>query len=288
MFKFAERPIILMKYIFTLGIVLLSFIAGAQYYYKDIIGTSETNAMMKLYKANRVAKVSITGYDADGNRTEDFFGVQVLTGNGELHTATRSNETDETRLVSVFDNESRLVKTYDSTGSMFSTSTYVYDEAGRLKSITSISSDTGNAINTTEIHNWFYNAAGKAEKMTRMVNGTTNLEVQFVYDADGNLAEEKPLKNGVAQESVYYYYDDNNRLTDIARFNRRARRVLPDYIFYYGAKGELIQKLTVPANSSNYMIWRYQYDQRGLKIREVAYTKDKEVTGKIEYAYVFN
>jgi hypothetical protein len=49
----------------------------------------------------------------------------------------------------------------------------------------------------------------------------------------------------------------------------------------------VIQKITVPANSSEYLIWRYQYDDKGLKIKEAVFDKHKQLTGKIEYIYQF-
>ena len=67
----------------------------------------------------------------------------------------------------------------------------------------------------------------------------------------------------------------------------KAKRLLPEYMFEYSPANQIIQKITVPSNGSNYLIWRYQYDDRGLKVREAVFDKYKQLTGKIEYQYQF-
>ena len=49
----------------------------------------------------------------------------------------------------------------------------------------------------------------------------------------GNVIEELPYIKKISGEKTYYYYDGKNRLTDIVRFNTKARRLLPDYMFEY-------------------------------------------------------
>jgi hypothetical protein len=56
-------------------------------------------------------------------------------------------------------------------------------------------------------------------------------------------------------------------------------------MFEYAPDGKVIQKITVPANSSDYLIWRYQYNSNGLKIKEAIYDRHKTLNGKIEYQY---
>ena len=267
--------------------VLLSFSLNAQYYYKDVIGTHETNNMMKIYRANKVLGVTITGYDPDGTRSEDFFGEQVLIGNNKLKTVTRSGVTDESQLLSDFDEQSRIIKTQDTSGSMVSITTYNYDAAGKLILTKSISSDTTQSINEIEEHKWFYKTSGAPERMLRIKNASDTTEIRFVTDESGNVSQEQSFKKGVAGETVYYYYDDKNRMTDVVRFNKRAGRLLPDYMFEYSPSNQVIQKITVPPNNSDYLIWRFQYDARGLKVKEACYTRNKQMTGKIEYQYRF-
>jgi hypothetical protein len=60
-------------------------------------------------------------------------------------------------------------------------------------------------------------------------------------------------------------------------------------MFEYSSSDQVIQKITVPTNNSDYLIWRYQYNSQGLKIKEVVYSKHdkKNPMGKIEYQYSF-
>ena len=242
---------------------------------------------MKVYRANKVQAVTLTGYDTDGTRSEDFFCEQVFLGNNKLKTVTRSGVTDESQLLSDFDDQSRIIRTQDTGISMVSTTMYTYDAAGKLILTKSISSDTSQSINEIEEHKWFYASTGNPEKMLRIKNATDTTEIRFVTDESGNVSEERSFKKGIAGETVYYYYDDKHRLTDVVRFNKRAGRLLPDYMFEYSSSNQVIQKITVPPNNSDYLIWRFQYDARGLKIKEACYTRDKQLTGKIEYQYRF-
>ena len=123
--------------------------------------------------------------------------------------------------------------------------------------------------------------------MLRIKNRIDTTYVDFRLDEKGNVAEETEIHKGVRTEPVYYYYDTGNRLTDIVRYNRKAKRLLPEYMFEYSPSNQVIQKITVPSNSDNYLIWRYQYNPQGLKTKEVIYNKQKQLTGKVEYQYSF-
>jgi hypothetical protein len=67
-----------------------------------------------------------------------------------------------------------------------------------------------------------------------------------------------------------------------------VNKLLPEYMFEYSPANQVIQKITVPANSNNYLIWRFQYNNQGLKTKEAIYNKQKQLTGKIEYQYSFS
>ena len=77
-------------------------------------------------------------------------------------------------------------------------------------------------------------------------------------------------------------------MTDIVRFNTKAGRLLPDYMFEYSANNQVSQKITtLSAGGTGYLIWRYAYDDRGLKTTEASFNRNKEMTGKIKYSYLF-
>jgi hypothetical protein len=153
-----------------------------------------------------------------------------------------------------------------------------------LASVVSTTSDTSRSLNDTEEHLWEYNN-GKPFRMLRIKNKIDTSIVTFKLDEKGNVSEERSIRKGITSDPVYYYYDSNNRLTDIVRFNNKAKRLLPEYMFEYSPANQVIQKITVPGNGSNYLIWRYQYDNRGLRIKEAIYDKYKQLSGKIEYQY---
>jgi len=148
--------------------------------------------------------------------------------------------------------------------------------------------DTGDSIYVNEVHQWFYNDQGKPLRMLRILNNNDTTEVRFTLDEKGNVTEELPFVKKVSGEKTYYYYDDKNRMTDIVRFNTKARRLLPDYMFEYTEKNQVSQKITTLSMMDlGYLIWRYVYDDKGLKTKEASFNKDKVMTGKIEYSYRF-
>jgi hypothetical protein len=124
--------------------------------------------------------------------------------------------------------------------------------------------------------------------MLKILNNNDTTEVRFTLGERGNVVEELPFIKHVSGEKTYYYYDDKNRLTDIVRYNAKARRLLPDYMFEYTDKNRVSQKITTLSMMDlGYLIWRYVYDDKGLKTKEASFNKDKVMTGKIEYSYQF-
>lgn len=267
------------------AIIILFFTnsANSQYYYKDIIGTKETSELVNQYKKNKVSRVQLNSYDARNTRNEQFFVEQVLTSKS-LSTITRSGDEDPSTLVSYINEQGQVVKTVDSSNALLSVTTYAYNTLGALTLVISTSSESSGTFVQREEHKWEYEGA-EISRMLRIKNGSDTTYVQFKKDEEGNISEEKSIRKGVMAEPVYYYYDGQKRLTDIVRFNAKAKRLLPEYMFEYAPSNQVIQKITVPANNSEYLIWRYQYDANGLKIKEAIYTKQKQLTGKIEYVY---
>jgi hypothetical protein len=256
----------------------------AQYYYKDIIGNKESSELIRTYQNANVTAVSLTSYDAENTKNDDFFVAQTFSKpHARLRTVTRNGSSNESVLTSYADSAGRVLKTVDSSANLTSITEYNYNDNGQLRFIKSNSTDSSKRINETEIHQWEW-ANGQVARMLRIINNTDTTVVDFKVDG-GNVVEEWSTKRGVRSEPVYYYYNTQNRLTDIVRFNKKANRLLPEYMFEYSADGKVIQKITVPANSSEYLIWRYQYNADGLKTREAVYDRYKTLNGKIEYQY---
>lgn len=124
--------------------------------------------------------------------------------------------------------------------------------------------------------------------MLRIKNKKDSSNVWFKLDEKGNVIEEEEEKRVSVEEPYHYYYDDDNRLTDIARYNAKANRLLPETIFFYDENNKIIQRYSIPPNSDDYLIWRFAYDAKGLKTKEVIFNKQKEQTGKVEYIYSFS
>lgn len=276
-----------MKALFLLVIISMHLTTAAQYYYKDIVGTKETSDMLRAYKTNNVKKVILTSYDHEGQKIEDFFVEQIFNSTiNTLTTITRSSVSGESFLVSYIDHENRVIRTIDSSQSLISHTNYTYNNDGDLILVASTSYAPGSDLKQHEEHIWEYNN-DKIIRMIRVKNHVDTTYLEFKQDETGNIIEESGIRKLMKSEPVYYYYDKQNRLTDIVRFNRRVRKLLPEYMFEYSGNNQVVQKLTFPANNSNYLIWRYQYDNRGLKIQEAVFDKQKKLTGRVKYEYSF-
>lgn len=277
-----------MKNLFLLMLVTASFSSKAQYYYEDIVSTNETNKLIRSYKDNKVLRVTSTGYDPLGVKTSDFSEQQEVLQNGSVLKTTTRNNLNITILISRFDDQSRLVSVADSANDVKSFTVYTYDPAGKIILIKNTTRDTSLEINNVETHQWIYNSKGQPTKMLRIVNDNDTTEYRFNIDDKGNVADEQSFRKGKAGEMIYYYYDDNNHLTDIVRYNDKYKKLLPDYMFEYDEQGHVLQKTTLLSNLHlGYLIWRYIYNDKGLKTKEALFNKDKEITGKIEYNYTF-
>jgi hypothetical protein len=273
-----------MKTIALVFFLLAASTSQAQYYYKDIIGTKESSDMIKAYQRAGVTRVRVASFDAENTRNDDFFVEQTFSKpHNVLRTITRSGVSAESLLTTYTDPEGKVLKTIDSSEAMISTTEYQYDANGQLVLVKSSSTDSSKRMNETESHLWEYNN-GLPFRMLRLINNKDTTVVEFKIEG-GNVAEERSTRRGIKAEPVYYYYNAANRLTDIVRYNTKAKRLLPEYMFEYAPDGKVIQKITVPANSSNYLIWRYQYNSNGLKTKEAIYDRHKTLNGKIEYQY---
>ena len=249
---------------------------------------------MKSYVANKVKTVSATGYDNRGVKATDFSEFQEVKENGRVLKNSSINNFNKTVVYSRFDEKGRVINITDSSTAIQSSTTYTYDATGRVSQILNVVKDSASDFDHSETHQWFYSASGKPEKMWRILNNTgaentiDSLEVRFITDEDGNTAEEKTYKKGVETSYLYYYYDDRNRLLDIVRYNTRLRKLMPDIMFEYDEKDNIAQKTTTTSSLHlGYLIWRYIYDEKGLKTKEVLFNNDKQITGKIEFTYTF-
>ncbi len=264
----------------------------AQYYYNDIIATKETGSQMKAYIANKVSSVSGTGYDNTNTQDRNFSELHEVKENGRLLKSSTITHLAKTVTLSRFDDSTRLTRISDSSSAVQNITTYEYDPSGRVRTITNSVNDPENNFNHTETHNWFYATDGRPGKMWRVLQTTgspaDSMEIRFTTDEDGNIAEERGFKKNIENYYIYYYYDDQNRLTDIVRYNKKLQKLIPDIMFEYDEKNRVIQKITTTSDRVvGYLIWRYIFNTNGLKTTEALFNNDKKLTGKIQYSYTY-
>ena len=280
-------------------IVIFSLLAGsplaAQYYYSDIVGSRETSELHKSYQAAGVRTVQATGVDGNGVRASDFSEFQQYTANGTTLKKTVINQ--QTRVVNYyrFDANNRVVEIIDSSADVQARAEYSYDAAGRISQIRRSQLDTASEFNQVELHQWTYKPDGQPASMLRTINDADSLEIKFTYDENGNPGEEIHYRRNIEVDHIYYYFDEEHRLTDLVRYDKKIKKLIPENIFSYDDAGRVIQKLNrAPADNYGkvlwvgYFIWRYIYDSRGLKVKEALFDNDRNLMGKIEYSYTTN
>jgi YD repeat-containing protein len=263
--------------------------AFAQYYYKDILGAKESSAKQERFKETKVRKVVVHSYAADGTEDTDFVCNQSLSADyTRMETVTNAPSIGNSMLTSYYDASSHLVRSVDSNATAATTMQYVYDASGNLLSVTSLSNannpDSGWTTSKEE-HLWQYSASGQPTAMLKIKDGRDTTFVRLQVDAQGNVSDEITSRKGSQEEHYFYYYDDAHHLTDIVRYNRMLQRMLPDYMFEYDDAGRLVQMTVIQAINSNYSIWRYKYDDNGLRSKEICYDNTKQPVGSIGYSY---
>lgn len=267
--------------------LVFSVTARAQFYYKDQVLPKQSMQQLQQLKSAKVKAVKLTSFESDGAVTQDFTGEQSIEKNYTVITTfTKSRVSDSSELTTYYNSVGQLVKTIDTTEGFKSVTEYKYDGNNRLASINNSSISPG-LIAEEEQHVWMYAGNGLPEKMWKIKNKTDTTHVRFVTDEKGNVAEEHSTRNGRSLPTYYYYYDDKNRLTDIVRYNERAKRLLPDYVFEYDDEGRISSVIIVPESGSDYEKWFYSYYENGLKGQEACYNKRQELQGRIEYEYRF-
>jgi antitoxin component YwqK of YwqJK toxin-antitoxin module len=272
---------------FTVFSCFLAVSLFSQHYYKDLVLTGELAKKRALYQSTRVRSVRINSFDNMDQPIEKFNCNQSVANNfTEIKTITTDPLTGTSESSSFFDQKGQLVKTIDTSDGNKNIVTYGYNPSGKLSVVTSQSSSPGQ-FNSREQHFWEYDANGKPQRMVKIKNETDTTHIEFVLDDKGNVIEEKSRIRGVLQPGIYYYYDLENRLTDIVRYNMRAKRMLPDYIFEYNEQGQLRTMLTPMQNMGDYQKWYYTYDEKGLKQKDECFSKTRVLIGRMEYQYQF-
>jgi hypothetical protein len=82
----------------------------------------------------------------------------------------------------------------------------------------------------------------------------------------------------------YYYYNAANQLTDIVQYNTRAKKLVPIYVYEYDSNAR-VQQMTQLSSGGKYLIWKYSFNSKGLKLMETCFDQDNKILGKIAYLY---
>ena len=267
-------------------ILLSSFRANAQYYYKDILNTLQLNKEFSILKEQQIKNIKLKSFEDNDEPSEGFFCEKKINKNyTQSQMISKSYITGQALLVTDYDRQGRVIKTTNTTPTMTNTTEYNYDNNGNLSVVKTYTAADEDSSGITEIHNYTYDQNGMPEKMFRKKNNTLISTISFVKDEKGNIIEED-ASGSSNDKKYYYYYDDNNRLTDVVHFNELAQKLLPDYMFEYGNSDLPKQMISVNENGRNYFIWRYSYNDKKLRDIEKCYSKEKRLLGTIQYEYL--
>jgi YD repeat-containing protein len=257
----------------------------SQYFFNDIVSTQTSNDQYKLLRSGRIKKLTGTSYEPDNTVSEGFLLEEDISMDGKRITVNTGISGGKPGTTTYTYELSKLRRSRSYSNGIENRTEYIYNDKGRIQQISLITTDTAMKYTSTEVHEWTYTAAGEPASMLRIKDKTDSTQVVFVRDEKGLIAEEHWKKKGRDIETYYYYYDDAGRLTDIVRYNTRLRKLVPDFQYEYDVHNRIIRMTQISLGSASYFVWKYTYDERGLKLSETAYDKEKKIAGRIEYTY---
>ncbi len=278
----------IMYKVFGIMLVFVFTNAKAQFYYNDILGNKQAKAHFILLKKSSIKKVTVTSTNPNGEPIEGISILQEINARrSEMTTSTQSPSSPTSILFTKYLENGMPASTNDSTEAAVSFTSYTYsnETPENLTGVASASHEPEQSVIKFSEKRTYTFSGNQPKSMLRIKNGKDTLNVQFVADEHGWIGEERWVEKGTTKETYFYYYDIKGNLTDIARYSSRARRLLPDYTFEYDSNGRLAQMTSFVNGTNQYRIWRYTYDGRGLKTKEVVFNKDKQAEGKVLYNY---
>ncbi len=268
-----------------IGLFFCGSVMG-QYYYNDILATKQSQSQYQLLRANKVKKIVATSYEDDRTPTEGFNLTQELSNDGKKLVTSTSNISGKTTETTSFFEKGKLMSTQSYSNGIENKMEYGYDANGSINLFTLTTLDTAMNYHSVETREWHLNASGHYTDIIKIKNGIDTSMASLIYDEEGNLVEEHWKKKNKEIETYYYYYNKAHLLTDIVRYNTRLKKLIPDYQYEYDEVGKPIQMTQLAANGK-YFIWKYGYNDKGLKISETCRDNKKILVGNIEYRYEF-
>lgn len=277
-----------MKTVFLLSLFLFLTATPAisQYYYQDFETSSELEWNMQSFLTEKVSSFQAIGYDQRGVRNTDFQETHRIDANTRTWWKAIRSGQEITRQAFRFDDQGRIQKIADSTGAIVSTTDFSY-RADQLAEVRILIADTAGEFNKTEIRQYQYKD-GLPASLLRIVNGTDSTRYKLVADEQKRIVEEKLDRSIPSNDFVYYYYNDAGQLSDIVRYDKYLKKLMPERMFEYDAEGRIIQMITMVSNrTGDFLTWRYAFSDKGLKTREALFNRQKQQTGRIDYSYQF-
>ena len=273
-------------YKFTFSLMVSLFISNlvfAQYYFKDIMNCKQTAEEMNGYKTSKVKSIKVKSFEPDGEISKDFYCEKKISKDFRKYSLyTKNRQTGRSLMISNFDEKGRIIRAYDSSENVVTTTKFMYNDKDELISTVSqsISKDDDFKSEISESHFYQYQNHLPTQ-LLRIKNAKDTTIILFSADEKNNVGIEKNTKTG---EKYYYYYDDANQLTDIVHLNEFKNTMVPDYVFEYNENHQIVQMNTAEANDGSYYIWKYNYEN-GLKKSEKIFSNKGEMAGKFEYDY---
>ncbi len=255
-----------------------------QYYYTDVISLKQTNEIYTALKNNNIKFVTAQSLESDNTPTTGFSYKRQIDNNASLIITDISLEATGLNETLEYYTNNKLSKSIDSSVNVITTVVYKYNQQGNIDLIETQTDDTSRSMYNTEIHKWF-STNNIPDSMLRIKDNSDTTEVHFKKDEKQNIIEEIWMKKNRIIEHYFYYYNDVSQLTDVVRFNTRAKQMLPDFLFAYNANGTLSQLTQIPQGSSNYITWQYIYDEKSLKTKDVLFDKQQQMLGTVTYSY---
>lgn len=258
--------------------------AKAQYYFKDIVSSTEATKTFNAYKQNKISKVVVNMQDNYGDNGNDFrLEKKIDKKYGRTEMLTKTQQSPTSLMITTHDAQGKTLYTLDSSSISVVKTYFKYNDQQQITSIDTkiFSADDDFITEIDELHDFEYDDKGVLQKMYRIQNKRDTTVILFANDSQGNISVEKNTSTGT---KFYYYYDENNRLTDIVQASLGRDGLHPDYIFAYNRLGELTQMITTGESNNEYVTWKYTYEN-GLRTSEKLFGKDRKLIGTMEYVY---
>jgi hypothetical protein len=259
-------------------------ISVAQFFYSDILLTQQGNSNYLNLKNNKVKKVTISN---DSN--EDAITInQSFSDNWNVLLTEAQLSIGITNTSTQYYQNNLIIKKEEEIKNVNSSINYYYTNRGKLSKIISKSIDTSINKSFEEDHIFIYNDNDVLTKMLKIKNSNDTTFVDFLTDEKNNIIEERWTSKKKLVETYYYFYNKQNLITDIVKFNLKVNKMLPEFLFEYNEQNKLIQLTQIPFGSSNYIVWKFSYNDKQLKEKEIGFNKKGEKVGEMIYRYQYN